>query len=62
LTGGKDEKEVDRVDRIDIDRECGPTREPDGATGKAGEWFPVKGKGIIWTGRDHGSWRADRGR
>ena len=53
---------MDRVDRIDIDRECGPTREPDGATGKAGEWFPVKGKGIIWTGRDHGSWRADRGR
>jgi len=51
---------MDRADRIDIDRESGSTREPDGATGKAGEWFPVKGEGIIGAGADRGSRGADR--
>ncbi|HPO08472.1 MAG TPA: hypothetical protein PLZ55_07370 [bacterium] len=50
------------MDMIDIDRECGSTREPDGARGE--QW---KGRengsggrvgGIIGTGRDRGSWKA----
>ena len=46
---------MDRVDMIDIDQECGSTREPDGATGKAGERFRGKGEDSIKTGRDRGS-------
>ena len=46
---------MDRVDMIDIDQECGSTREPDGATGKAGERFGGKGEDSIETGRDRGS-------